>query len=93
MTPALLLIAKALFGGLVGGALGVAFFRSLATASRLYVAGDLRRALPLHLLRLGGAAAVFTAAALAGGAAALLGALAGFQAARMWVMRRQRRVT
>ncbi|AWU96277.1 ATP synthase subunit I [Azospirillum ramasamyi] len=80
-----------LAGALAGLALGLLFFRGLAATSRLYVAGGVRRALPLHLLRLAAAAAGFTAAALWGGAAALLAMLAGFQLARGLVVRREKR--
>ena len=78
-------------GALAGAALGAAFFGGLAATARLYLDGDLRRALPLHLARFGGAAAAFTLAAWLGGAAALLGMLAGFQAMRMALVRPERR--
>lgn len=75
-------------GALAGAALGVAFFHGLALATRLTLAGDLRRALPLHALRLGGVAAVFTLTAIHAGAASLLGLLAGFQLAKEVMVRR-----
>ncbi|PWC32997.1 ATP synthase subunit I [Azospirillum sp. TSO35-2] len=88
MTAPILL--SILCGALAGLALGTLFFRGLAATARLYANGGARRAVPLHLLRLGGAVAGFTAAAVWGGAAALLAMLAGFQAARVAVMRRER---
>lgn len=84
-------LLRAVAGALAGGLLGAVFFRSLAGTARLYLTGGVRGAVALHLLRLGGAAAVFTLTALFAGAAALLGLLAGFQAARMAVLRRERR--
>jgi hypothetical protein len=85
------ILLHAVIGALAGAALGAAFFRGLAATARLYLDGDLRRALPLHLARVGGAAAAFTLAAWLGGAAALLGMLAGFQAARTALVRPERR--
>ncbi|MCM8737085.1 ATP synthase subunit I [Azospirillum sp. A1-3] len=78
-------------GALAGLALGVLFFRGLAATARLYALGGVRRAVPLYLLRLAGATAGFTIAALWGGAEALLAMLAGFQLARTVVVRRERR--
>lgn len=78
-------------GALAGLALGVLFFRGLAATARLYALGGVRRAVPLYLLRLAGATAGFTIAALWGGAEALLAMLAGFQLARSIVIRRERR--
>jgi F1F0 ATPase subunit 2 len=78
-------------GALAGLALGVLFFRGLAATARLYALGGVRRAVPLYLLRLAGATAGFTIAALWGGAEALLAMLAGFQLARSIVVRRERR--
>lgn len=78
-------------GALAGLALGVLFFRGLAATARLYALGGVRRAVPLYLLRLAGATAGFTLAALWGGAEALLAMLAGFQLARSIVVRRERR--
>lgn len=86
-----MILLHAVIGALAGAALGAAFFRGLAATARLYLDGDLRRALPLHLVRVGGAAAAFTLAAWLGGAAALLGMLAGFQATRMVLVRPERR--
>lgn len=88
MTAAIIL--HALLGVLAGAALGLAFLRLLDAAVRTTVAGDARRAVPLHLLRLVGVAAGFTLAVLLGGAAGLLGTLAGFQAAKEFVLRRER---
>lgn len=90
MDTATLLLHAAL-GALAGAALGTAFFRALAVTARLYVAGGARRALALHAVRLGGAVAAFTLVAAAAGAAALVGMLAGFQAARSVALRRVRR--
>ncbi|HEY0837282.1 MAG TPA: ATP synthase subunit I [Azospirillum sp.] len=84
-------LTDAIAGALAGAALGTVFFRGLAATARLYLDGDLKRALPLHLARFGGAGAAFTLAAWLGGAAALLGMLAGFQAARMVLVRPERR--
>ncbi|PWC97990.1 ATP synthase subunit I [Azospirillum sp. TSO5] len=78
-------------GALAGLALGVLFFRGLAATARLYALGGVRRAVPLYLLRLAGATAGFTIAALWGGAEALLAMLAGFQLARAVVVRREKR--
>lgn len=86
MTAAALL--HALLGALAGLLLGLAFFRGLAAATRHMVHGDIRRALPLHALRLGGAVLAFTMTAIYAGAAALLGLLAGFQLARTVMVRR-----
>lgn len=83
-------ILRACLGGLAGAGLGVAFLRLLDTATRLTIAGDARRAVPLHLLRLAGVAGVFVLAVLLGGAAALLGALAGFLAVKGMRLRRER---
>lgn len=80
-----------LAGALAGLALGILFFRGLAATARLYVVGGVRRAMPLYLLRLAGATAGFTMAAVWGGAAPLLAMLAGFQLARSVVVRRERR--
>ncbi|BAI75370.1 hypothetical protein AZL_c00770 (plasmid) [Azospirillum sp. B510] len=80
-----------LAGALAGLAFGALFFRGLAATARLYVAGGVRRAMPLYLLRLFGATAAFTMAAIWGGAAVLLAMLAGFQLARSVVVRRERR--
>ncbi|HYH37871.1 MAG TPA: ATP synthase subunit I [Azospirillum sp.] len=82
------MILHALLGILAGAGLGYAFFRGLAAGTRLTLAGDARRAIPLHLLRLGAAVAGFTLAAVFGGAAGVLGMLAGFQAAKEVVVRR-----
>lgn len=84
-------LLRAVAGALAGGLLGTVFFRSLAGTARLYLTGGVRGAMALHLLRLGGAVAVFTLTALFAGAATLLGLLAGFQAARAVVLRRERR--
>ncbi|SMF51033.1 F1/F0 ATPase, subunit 2 [Azospirillum oryzae] len=78
-------------GALAGLALGVLFFRGLAATARLYALGGVRRAVPLYLLRLAGATAGFTIAAVWGGAEALLAMLAGFQLARSIVVRREKR--
>jgi len=78
-------------GALAGLVLGVLFFRGLAATARLYALGGVRRAVPLYLLRLAGATAGFTIAAIWGGAEALLAMLAGFQLARTVVVRRERR--
>ncbi len=85
------LIVPIVAGALAGLALGTLFFRGLAATARLYVTGGIRRAVPLYLLRLAGATAAFTLAALWGGAEVLLAMLAGFQIARMLVVRRERR--
>lgn len=82
------MVLHILLGLFAGIGLGCAFFRGLALGTRLTLAGDARRAVPLHLLRLGVAVAGFTLAASFGGAAALLGMLAGFQAAKEIVVRR-----
>ena len=78
-------------GALAGLVLGVLFFRGLAATARLYALGGVRRAVPLYLLRLAGATAGFTIAAVWGGAEALLAMLAGFQLARTVVVRREKR--
>lgn len=78
-------------GALAGLALGILFFRGLAATARLYALGGVRRAVPLYLLRLAGATAGFTIAAVWGGAEALLAMLAGFQLARSIVVRREKR--
>ncbi|WP_448207448.1 N-ATPase subunit AtpR [Azospirillum sp. sgz302134] len=75
-------------GILAGAALGAAFFHTLAVATRLMLSGRVRRALPLHALRLGGVAAVFTLTAIHAGAPALLGLLAGFHLSRGAAVRR-----
>ncbi|HYH20958.1 MAG TPA: ATP synthase subunit I [Azospirillum sp.] len=85
------ILPHAVIGALAGAVLGAAFFRGLAATARLYADGEVKRALPLHLARVGGAAAAFTLAAWLGGAAALLSMLAGFQAARMVLVRPERR--
>ena len=82
------LALHAILGTLAGVALGLLFFRGLAAGVRLTLEGEATRAVPLHLLRLGAAGAGFTAAVLLGGAAALLGMLAGFQAAKAFAVRR-----
>ncbi|PGH55295.1 ATP synthase subunit I [Azospirillum palustre] len=79
-------------GALAGLTLGTLFFRGLAATARLYAVGGVRRAMPLYLLRLAGATAGFTIAAVWGGAEALLAMLAGFQLARSVVVRRERRM-
>lgn len=78
-------------GALAGLVLGFLFFRGLAATARLYALGGVRRAVPLYLLRLAGATAGFTIAAIWGGAEALLAMLACFQLARTVVVRRERR--
>lgn len=78
-------------GVLAGLALGVLFFRGLAATARLYAVGGIRRAVTLHLMRLAGAGAGFTIAAIWGGAVTLLAMLAGFQLARTVVVRREKR--
>lgn len=82
------MLLHALLGILAGAGLGWVFFRGLAAGLRLTLAGGAGRAVPLHLLRIGGAAAGFTLAAVLGGAAGLLGMLAGFQVAKAVVVRR-----
>ncbi|PWC45923.1 ATP synthase subunit I [Azospirillum sp. TSO22-1] len=82
------MVLHVLLGFLAGAGLGYAFFRGLATGTRLTLNGDARRTVPLHLLRIGGAVTGFTLAAMFGGAAALLGMLAGFQAAKEIAVRR-----
>lgn len=82
-------ILSALLGLLAGAALGVLFFRSLAVTVNRCLDGGARQVLPLYALRLVGAVAAFTLAALAG-AAALLGMLAGFHAARVVIVRREK---
>ena len=82
------MILYALLGILAGLGLGYGFFRGLAKGTRLTLDGDAGRAVPLHLLRFGGAAAGFALAAAFGGAAALLGMLAGFQVAKDVAVRR-----
>jgi F1F0 ATPase subunit 2 len=82
-------ILSALLGLLAGAALGVLFFRSLAVTVDRCLDGGIRRVLPLYALRVAGAVAAFTLAALAG-AAALLGMLAGFHAARVVIVRREK---
>ena len=86
-----LFLLPLLAGALAGLALGTLFFRGLAATARLYVLGGVRRAMPLYLMRLTGATAGFTIAAVWGGAAPLLAMLAGFQLARSLVVRRERR--
>jgi F1F0 ATPase subunit 2 len=82
-------ILSALLGLLAGAALGALFFRSLAVTVDRCLDGGVRRVLPLYALRVAGAVAAFTLAALAG-AAALLGMLAGFHAARVVIVRREK---
>lgn len=79
-------------GALAGLTLGALFFRGLAATARLYVVGGVRRAMPLHPLRLAGATAGFTIAAVWGEVEALLAMLAGFQLVRSVVVRRERRM-
>lgn len=73
-----------------GLATGAAFFAGLATNTRLYVERRSGAAIALHLLRLGGIAAVFGLIA-SRGPVPLLSALAGFTAARFWMIRRAER--
>lgn len=82
------MLLHALLGVIAGAGLGWVFFRGLAAGLRLTLAGDAGRAVPLHLLRIGGVTVGFTLAALFGGAAGLLGMLAGFQAAKAVAVRR-----
>ncbi|NUB30736.1 ATP synthase subunit I [Azospirillum brasilense] len=81
-------LIPATVGVLVGAAVGTVFFHALAVAARLTLAGRVRRALPLHALRLGGVVAVFTLTTIHAGVPALLGLLAGFQISRGAAMRR-----
>lgn len=75
---------------LAGGALGVAYFLLLLRTARLFAAqgkagqGKAATVVPLYLLRIGGAVAVFWLIAQQG-ALALLLALAGFLVARFGV--------
>lgn len=73
--------------GLLGFAGGAAFFTALHVNVGLYLkAGAVGRAVGLHLARLTGAAALFTAAALQG-FWPLIATLAGFVLARVLMMR------
>ena len=75
---------------LLGAALGFAYFRALRLNARLYVAGGpLWRPVALHLVRIVGVVSTFVLISLHG-AGALLGALAGFLAARLIVVRPER---
>lgn len=86
--PTVLSLAPTGFALMAGAALGAIFFHALAVTTRLMLSGHVRRALPLHLLRLGGVAAVFTLIVIHAGAPALLGLLAGFEIARGIAVRR-----
>lgn len=72
-----------------GALLGVLFFRLLALNTRLYAQGRLAPAAGLHLLRVGGAGALFVLAATQG-AWPVLGLLGGFLIARPFMLRRER---
>jgi F1F0 ATPase subunit 2 len=74
---------------LLGAALGFAYFRALRLSARLYVAGGpMWRPVVLHVVRIVGVVAAFVLIA-PHGAGALLGALAGFVAARFVVVRHE----
>ncbi|WP_168220421.1 ATP synthase subunit I [Azospirillum thermophilum] len=85
-----LLLALFLAGALGGALLAVAFFRGLALELRLVTGGAALRGVALHVARFALAAGVLAAAALQG-AAALLGALAGFELARRVLLARAAR--
>lgn len=75
---------------LLGAALGFAYFHALRLNAQLYVCGGkLWRPVVLHLARIVGVVLAFVLIAPFG-AAALLGALAGFVAARFIVVRPER---
>ena len=74
----------------LGAALGFAYFHALRLNARLYVTGGpLWRPVVLHLVRIVGVVLSFVLIAPFG-AGALLGALAGFVAARLIVVRPER---
>lgn len=83
-----------LLGALAGALLALAFFRGLAAELRLILGGSpggaAMRGVALHLARFALAGFVLYGAARQG-APALLGALAGFEAARRWLLARMRR--
>lgn len=79
-----------LLGAAAGSLLALAFFRGLAAELRLALGGSAVRGVALHLARFALAGGVLFAMAQQG-AVPLLGALAGFEAARRWLLARMRR--
>jgi len=80
-----------IIAALLGAALGFAYFRALRLNARLYViGGPLWRPVVLHLARIAGVVSAFVLIAPFG-VGALLGALAGFVAARFVLVRPEER--